>query len=71
MTPAPNRVPYVPAHSGMCPIGPHLVCADYNAMPQQMWATDRQDWQCEGCGKWMTRTFTAGTGWSAWRPTHR
>ncbi|OJF13132.1 hypothetical protein [Couchioplanes caeruleus] len=68
-TPAP--APYVPAHDGMCPLGPHLVCADFNAMPQRMWRTDRQDWPCEGCGAPMTRTYAPATGWSAWRPATR
>lgn len=67
---APGQAAYVPAHGGMCPIGAHLVCADFNAMPQAMWRTDRQHWQCEGCGAPMVRTFTPATGWSPWRPAH-
>lgn len=67
MDTTPTPTPYVPAHSGMCPIGPHLVCADFNAMPQSMWRTDRQQWRCEGCGVLMIRTITAAR-WSAWRP---
>lgn len=59
---------YTPAHGGMCPLGPHLVCADHNAMPQRMWRTDVQRWQCEGCGTPMVRTFDRGRGWSAWQP---
>ena len=47
---SPADPAYVPAHGGMCPIGPHLVCGDFNAMPQRMWRTDRQTWPCEGCG---------------------
>ena len=60
--------PYTPAHEGMCPIGSHLVCRDYNAMPQRMWRTDRQTWRCEGCGAPMVRTYTPAGGWSPWQP---
>jgi len=60
--------PYTPAHEGMCPIGPHLVCRDFNAMPQRMWRTDRQTWRCEGCGAPMVRTYTPAGGWSPWQP---
>ena len=70
-TPTPTPAPYVPAHGGTCPLGPHLVCVDFNAMPQRMWRTDRQDWPCQGCGTPMTRTFAAATGWSAWCPAAR
>jgi hypothetical protein len=61
-----TSAPYTPAHEDMCPIGPHLVCANFNAMPQRMWRTDRQTWHCEGCGVPMVRTFTAGL-WTAWQ----
>lgn len=72
MTTTPTTpAPYVPAHGCMCPLGPHLVCADFNAMPQRMWRTNRQDWPCEGCGASMTRTYAPATGWSAWRPVTR
>ena len=36
----PTATPYTPAHEEMCPNGPHLVCRDYNAMPQRMWRTE-------------------------------
>lgn len=62
---------YVPAHGGMCPIGDHIVCRDFNAMPQCMWRTDRQFWKCEGCGVMMVRTFTPAGGWSPWRRAYR
>ena len=72
-TPTPPATPvgYVPAHGGMCPIGDHLVCRDFNAMPQRMWRTDRQTWPCEGCGMIMVRTFTPAGGWSPWRRAYR
>lgn len=64
-TPAPAG--YVPANGYMCPIGEHLVCRDFNAMPQRMWRSDRQAWRCEGCGVPMVRTHTPGRGWGPWQ----
>ena len=63
----PTPAAYVPAHGGMCPIGPHLVCRDFNAMPQRMWGVDTQKWHCEGCGVPMVRTYTPAGGWSPWQ----
>lgn len=71
-TPAPNaRAPHTAPNRFLCPNGPHLVCRDFNAMPQRMWRTDRQTWPCEGCGAPMERTFGRGSGWSPWRPVTR
>ncbi|GEM_PF-4461913 len=61
-----TQAPYTPDHEFMCPIGAHLVCADFNAMPQRMWGSHRQAWRCEGCGVAMVRTFAAGR-WSGWQ----